>query len=241
MRRDLPSPPPPPLAQRLAAEIFGTFFLTFVAAGGAMMSASDPAAVPVSARAAAAGLVVMAMIYTIGPISGAHLNPAITLAFAVRRIFPLRTLPLYWAAELAGALLAAGTLRGLMGNVASLGAPSATHGAGLAFGMELAFTLLLVSVVLGTATHHSIVGPNAALAVGGTIASAGLIAESIGGATLNPARSLAPMMVSGSWKDAWVWVTGPPAGALLGAFLARVLHGPHRDSERETAEGKDHA
>jgi aquaporin Z len=225
------------LPRRLAAETFGTFFLTLVAAGGTMLAATDPADVPAGARAVAGGLVVMAMIYTIGSISGAHLNPAITLAFTLRRIFPLRTLPLYWVAELAGALLAACVLRGLMGNVARLGAPSATHGAGLAFGMEVAFTLLLVSV-LGTATHHSIDGPNAALAVGGTIASAGLIAESIGGATLNPARALAPMMVSGSWQHAWVWATGPPAGALLGALLARVLHGPHRDSERATAEGK---
>jgi MIP family channel proteins len=229
--------PPPPLRRRLAAEVVGTFFLTLVSAGGVMVHAIDSQAVSPAARATAGGLMVMALIYTLGPISGAHMNPAITLAFALRRVFPVRHLALYWLAEMGGALLASWTLRAALGAFENLGAPSAAYGAWLGFGTEALLTLLLVSVVLGTATHHSIVGANAAIAVGGTIALAGLAFGPLSGASMNPARSLAPMIASGSFRDTWVFAFGPFAGAIAGAGLARALHGPHRDSERETAEG----
>jgi aquaporin Z len=217
--------------------MIGAFFLVFVASGGVMIGALDPSAVTPAARAVAGGLVVMAMIYTIGPISGAHMNPAVSLAFALRRVFPARHVPLYWIAELSGGLLAALALRAILGDFQRLGAPVEQHGPWPAFFVETLLTLLLVSVVLGTATHHSVVGPNAAIAVGGTIALGGLFSSPISDAAMNPARALAPMIASGSYRDAWVYVSGPFLGAILGAGLARALHGPHRDSEREMAEG----
>jgi aquaporin Z len=152
-------------------------------------------------------------------------------------VFSVRDLALYWLAEIAGALLAAWTLREALGTFESAGAPTAAYGAWLGFGTEALLTLLLVSVVLGTSTHHSIVGANAAIAVGGTIALSGLAFGPLSGASMNPARSLAPMVASGSFQDAWVFALGPFAGAAAGAALARALHGPHRESERETAEG----
>ena len=229
----------PPLPRRLAAEVLGTFFLTFVASAASMIGAVDPAWVPPVARAAAGGLLVMVMIYAIGPISGAHMNPAITLGFTLRGVFPVRHLALYWAAEMAGALLAAWALRALLGNFDRLGAPVAAHGPPLAFGLETILSVLLVTVVLGTATHHAVIGANAAIAVGATIALAGLVAGSMSGAALNPARSLAPMILASSYRDAWLYVAGPVLGAIIAAALARLLHGPHRDDEREMSEGND--
>jgi aquaporin Z len=218
----------------------GTFFLTFVEAGGAMIGALAPSAVTSASRAAAGGLTVMAMIYMIGAISGAHINPAVTLAFAIRGVFPWRLVPLYWVAEFAGAILAALLLRAVVGDIEQLGTPVPTHVGG-AFGMETVLTLLLISVILGTATHHSVVGPNAAMAVGGTVAACGLFSRPISGAVMNPARALGPAFVSGSANGTWVYLAGPMLGALLAAGLAWLLHGARNVAELEAAKGKHHA
>jgi len=229
----------PPLPRRLAAEFFGTFALALVEVGGAMLGELAPGTVTSAARAVAGGLVVMTMIYTVGPVSGAHMNPAVSFAFALRGVFPWREVPLYWCAQLAGAGLAAGALRAMLGPVPHLGAPTAAYGAAAAFGMEILLVTLLVSVILGTATHHSVVGPNAAGAVGGTVALAALFSRPVSGAALNPARALAPALAGAPYSTLWVYLTAPFLGAIVAVALAWVLHGPQRDSERKAAEGDD--
>jgi aquaporin Z len=166
------------------------------------------------------------------------MNPAVTLAFAARGVFPWRYVPAYWLAEMAGAVLAALALRGLLGDIGHLGATAPGVGLVPALLMEATLVALLVSVILGTATHHSVVGPNAAVAVGGTVALCGLIAHPVSGASMNPARSLGPAIVSHSWGGVWIYAVGPIAGALLAVVLAWLLHGGRDPEERSAAEGE---
>lgn len=212
-------------ARRLFAELLGTFALTFVAAGGEVIAVISGGLVSPAARAVAPGLLVMALIYTLGSQSGAHFNPVVTLAFTLRQDFPWRRVPGYWGAQVVGAVLAALLLRVLFGLVGHLGATLPRHGAIEALVMEVVLTFLLVTVILGTATNHRLTGPNAAIAVGGTIALIGLFAAPISGASMNPARSLGPFLVSGQLADAWIYIVGPFAGALLAVGVAWLLRG----------------
>src|SRR5206468_7398233 len=190
-------------ARRVVAELVGTFALTTVDAGGAMIATLNPQ-VTSSARAAAAGLLIMAMSYALSNVSGAHFNPTVTLAFALRRVFPWKYVPAYWFAQLGGAMLGAGFLCLLLGPIGHLGATLPEHGDAKAFAMEAFLTFLLVSVILSVATRHKVVGPTAALASGGTVALCGLFARPISGASMNPARSLGPFIVGWSFAHAWV-------------------------------------
>jgi len=227
------------LLRRLLAEGMGTFALTLAAAGGEVIAAVSHGEVSHAARAVAPGLVVMALIYAIGDCSGAHLNPGVTLAFALRGDFPMRWMPGYWAAQILGAVGAAALLKALFGPVAHLGATGPRHGVLSALVMEIVLTWLLVTVILGTATRYSLVGPNAALAVGATIALCGLFAGPVSGASMNTARSLGPMLVTRQMKFAWVYVAGPFAGSLLALALTWVLHGGQKGQpEKEAATGK---
>ncbi len=212
-------------ARRLGAELLGTWALTTVAAGGAMIGALSGGEVSPSVRVVAPALLVMALIYVLGPLSGAHFNPAVTLAFALRRDFPWRRVPGYWAVQVGGAVLAVLLLRALLGPVGDLGATRPHHGLTAAVGMEVVLTGLLLTVILGTATDHHIVGHNAALAVGATIALDGLFAAPISGASMNPARSLGPVLVSGQLGEAWIYVVGPFLGALVAVGGAWLLRG----------------
>ncbi|HEY9609479.1 MIP/aquaporin family protein [Allocoleopsis sp.] len=225
--------------RRLFAELFGTFMLTLVAAGADVIEAATHHELGHAAKVVAPGLLVMAMIYTVGEISGAHFNPAVTLAFAIRQDFPWRQVPRYWLAQLLGAVLAAIFLRSLFGNVGHLGAtlPDAKQGVIPALAIEIVLTCLLVSVILGTAKQHRLVGHNAAIAVGGTIALCGLFASPISGASMNPARSLAPDLVAGTLGSTWIYLVGPIAGALLAAAIAWNLHGNPSHSEVKAAKG----
>jgi aquaporin Z len=184
-------------ARRLLAELLGTFALTLVAAGGEVIADISGGEVSHAARIVAPGLLVMAMIYTLGSQSGAHFNPVVTLAFTLREDFPWKRVPGYWDVQLVGAILAALLLRMLFGLAGHLGATVPHHGTTEALVMEIVLTFLLITVILGTATNHRLTGPNAALAVGGTIALCGLFAGPISGASMNPARSLGPFLVSG--------------------------------------------
>lgn len=225
--------------RRVFAEVLGTFMLTLVAAGADVIEAATSHELGHAAKVVAPGLLVMAMIYTVGEISGAHFNPAVTLAFAIRRDFPWRHVPRYWIAQVVGAVLAAIFLRGLFGTVGHLGAthPDPKYGSVAALAMEIVLTCLLVSVILGTAKQHRLVGHNAALAVGGTIALCGLFASPISGASMNPARSFAPDLVAGTLGSTWIYVIGPIVGALLAAAIAWSLHGNPSQDEVKAAEG----
>ncbi|HEY7296005.1 MAG TPA: aquaporin [Dehalococcoidia bacterium] len=223
--------------RRALAEVVGTFALTFVAAGADVIARVSGDQASPAARAVAPGLLVGAFIYAIGDISGAHFNPAVTGAFALRGVFSAWRMPFYWAAQLLGAVVAALLLRQLYGDVASLGATQPHHGAGAALAMEIVLSWLLITVILGTATRHQLVGANAAIAVGATIALCGLFALPISGASMNPARSIGPMLVDGELGDAWIYLAGPFCGAAIAVALTWALHGERKPGEDDAATG----
>ena len=227
-----------PGARRLVAEALGTFALTFVAAGGATMALVSGGDVVPAARAVAPGLLVLGLIYALGDTSGAHFNPAVSLAFALRRLLAPRWLGLYWVAQLGGAVAAALVLRGLFGADAAAGVDMPHVGSLTALALEAIFSAILITVVLGTADRYRVVGPDAALAVGSTIALCGLIGLPIEGASMNPARSLGPALVMLQAGDVWLYVVGPVLGAVIAVLLTTYLHGGEADpGERETAAG----
>jgi len=170
---------------------------------------------------------VMAIILFMGAVSGAHLNPAVSLAFALRRDFPWLRVPGYIVVQLVGATLAALFLLAIFGNVEHLGAtlPGPGYANWQALLMEIALTAVLVSVILGTASRAQNIGAVAALGVGGYIALAGLWAAPVSGVSMNPARSFGPALVSGDFASYWVYVVGPLAGALIAVGIAYVLRG----------------
>lgn len=225
--------------RRLFAEALGTFLLVLAAAGAPIVDARSRGRVPLDAQVVAPALMVMAVIYFMGTVSGAHLNPAVTLGFALRRNFPWKRVPGYLAAQLAGAVASAGLLRAMFSDVGHLGAtlPGPGIGSGTALLMETILTAGLLSVILGTASGARNIGSNAALAVAGYIALAGLWAAPISGASMNPARSLGPVIIGGQWKDWWVYVLGPAAGAAIAVAVAWVLRGPPTAAGDQAAQG----
>ncbi len=227
------------LSRRLFTEALGTFLLVTVDCGGAMIGKLAPDEVTPPARAGAMGLLIMAMIYAMGNTSGAHFNPAVTFAFAVRRVFPWQRVPLYWAAQLCGAFVAAGLLKGLLGDVDHLGATLPRYGPWRGLAFEVLLTCILVSIVLGTATRHRSIGPNAAIASGATVAMCALFARPMSGASMNPARSLAPAVLSGELANLWIYLSAPFAGALLGCAVMSIVHTHKHGGEKEAAQGGD--
>jgi len=207
------------------AEAVGTFALVFAGCGAIMIDSLSHGQITHVGVGLVFGLVIAAMIYATGHLSGAHLNPAVTLGFALARHFPWRRLLGYWLAQCGGALLAALALRLLLGNVASLGAtkPMGAGGAWQAFWLEAILTFLLMFVIMAVATDTRAVGQAAALAIGATVGLEALFAGPISGASMNPARSLAPALVGGSWTALWVYLTAPFLGAALAALTYRWL------------------
>jgi aquaporin Z len=213
--------------RRLFSELFGTFFLVLVAAGGGMMSHAFPGTISRQAAVVAPGLMVMAIIFFMGKVSGAHLNPAVSIAFALREDFPWWRVPRYIVVQLGGATLAALFLRSVIDVSAKFGSnyPASGYSNGAAFWMEAVLTLGLVSVILGTASGAQNIGIIGALGVGGYIALAGLWGSPISGASMNPARTFGPDLVSGQWTSYWVYIAGPLAGAVVAVAVAFVLRG----------------
>jgi aquaporin Z len=213
--------------RRLFSELLGTFFLVLAAAGGGMMGHAFPGVISHGAAVVAPALTVMAIILFMGKISGAHLNPAVSIAFALRRDFPWWRVPGYVITQLAGATLAALFLRAVINVSAKYGSnyPASGYSAGAAFWMELILTMGLVSVILGTASGAQNVGIIGAFGVGGYIALAGLWGSPISGASMNPARTFGPDLVGTTFTNYWVYVAGPIAGAVLAVGIAFVLRG----------------
>ena len=213
--------------RRLFAEVLGTFFLVLVAAGGGMMGHAFPGVISHSAAVVAPALMVMAIILFMGKVSGAHLNPAVTVAFALRRDFPWWRVPGYVLAQLGGATLAALFLHTVINVSAKYGSNFPAHGysAGAAFWMELILTVGLVSVILGTASGAQNIGLFGAFGVGGYIALAGLWGSPISGASMNPARTFGPDLVNTTFTSYWVYIAGPLAGAAVAVCIAFVLRG----------------
>ena len=185
------------------------------------------------------GLIITVMIYAFGHVSGAHFNPAVTLAFVLVRHFPLRRLIGYWITQLLGATLAAACLRLMLGNVAHLGTtlPTGSGGAWQSFGLEALLTFFLMTVIMAMATDTRAVGQAAALAIGATVALEALFAGPICGASMNPARSLGPALVSFTWTAQWVYLLAPFLGAVVGALLYRWLR--EADSQARSHRAKE--
>ena len=231
-----------PLWIREIIEFAGTFVLVVVAAGsGVINHFTGDTPVTRAAAVIAPGAVVMAMIYAWGPLSGLHINPAVTFGFAFRRVFPLRWVVPYWVAQLAGALAGAWFLQLVFGHVSSGGTYpiAAPGGEWRSLVMEAVLTFVLVSIILNTATGSRSIGHNAAIAVGGTVALLGLFASPISGASMNPARSLAPDIIGADYAGWWIYVAGPVIGAFLAVIVINLVRGLPVRAERQAAEGGD--
>ncbi len=214
----------PTFVRSLGAEAIGTFGLVFVGCGAIMVDAEHGNLGGVGI-ALAFGLVIMAMIYAVGHVSGAHLNPAVTLSFALRRHFPRAHVPAYWAAQILGATVAAVVLRSSLGDVANVGATTPSGSQAQAFFWEAALTAILLFVIMAVATDTRAVGEAAAIAIGGTIAFASLVGGPISGASLNPARSLGPAIASGETTSLWIYLLAPLVGGAVGALTYHLVRG----------------
>lgn len=226
----------PDLLRRAAAEGFGAFALVFAGCGAIVTEAEHPGALGAVGIALVFGLIVMAMIYATGHLSGAHLNPAVTLAFVVTRHFPRSEALAYLAAQIAGALGAAGLLAVIWpSHPAHLGATLPTVGAGSAFAYETVLTAFLMFVIMAVATDTRAVGAGAAIAIGGTIGLDALFGGPITGASMNPARSLGPALVTGELHDLWLYIAAPLLGATIGALAYQLVRGEHPGTQPESA------
>jgi aquaporin Z len=248
-QRMLQAPAPPDFLEpayewrRLFSEAWGTFLLVVVAAGAGVVGALSGGSITLSMKVVAPGMMVMAVIYFMGTVSGAHLNPAVTLAFAARRNFPWNRVPGYIVAQLIGGIAAACFLRAMFGTVGQLGATM--PGVGIsdikALVMEVVLTAGLVSTILGTASGARNVGSNGALAIGGYIALAGLWAAPISDASMNPARSIAPDLIRGDLSTTWIYVVGPIIGAMIAVGFEWILKGNPTTSGTSAAQGTRHS
>jgi aquaporin Z len=218
--------------RRLFSELLGTFFLVLAGAGGAVVGALSHGDISRTAAVTAPGLTVMGIILYMGAVSGAHLNPAVTMAFWLRGDFPGRRVPGYAIVQLVGATAACLGLWAVLGKHGALGATE--PGAGIhewqAMAIELALTVGLVSTILGTASSAQNVGAFSAIAVGGYIILAGLWSSPISGASMNPARSFAPDLANGDFANYWVYLVGPLGGAAIAVGIAWLLRGSGGDA-----------
>ncbi|MFN8465088.1 MAG: MIP family channel protein [Caldilineaceae bacterium] len=215
----------PDLLRRSLAELLGTFALVMAGCGAIVVNAMTGQLGHVGI-ALTFGFVVVVMVAATGHLSGAHLNPAVTLAFAVSRHFPWRETPAYIGGQLAGAVLAAGTLRLLFGVVAGLGATVPSGPPLQSLVLETLLTAALMFVITAVATDTRAVGELASLAIGFTVAANALWAGPISGASMNPARSFGPALVAGVWQDQWIYWVGPIVGAIAGALLYQWVRRP---------------
>jgi MIP family channel proteins len=215
------------LASRCLAEGFATFALVFAGCGAVIANSEPRGSLGSVGVAAAFGLAIMVMIYAIGHISGAHINPAVTIAFSATRHFPARHAAAYVPAQLAGAVMGALALRlAWMGTPADLGATVPTTDVGPAFLYEVVMTAFLMFVIMAVATDTRAVGAAAAIAIGGTVALDALFGGSATGASMNPARSFGPALAAWQWSSFWVYVVAPVVGALTGALLYEAIRAP---------------
>ena len=227
--------------RRLIAEFWGTLLLTVVATAAAALHKLEPNEVTAAAAVVAPGAMVMSIIYFMGSVSGAHINPAVTFAFALRRNFPWVRVPGYIFAQLLGCLAGAALVSLILGPSGSLGGSSPAPGISAlkALGIEALLTTVLVNTILGTASEAGFLGPNAAIPVGAYIALAGLWAGSLTGASMNPARSVGPDVIWTQYSTTWIYVVGPLLGALVGVALEWTLKGKPTSAAARAAQGEE--
>jgi len=215
----------PNIWRRAGAEMFGAYALVTAGCGAIVVNATTNALGHVGI-ALTFGLVIVVMVASTGHLSGAHLNPAVTLAFTLTRHFPWRETPVYIAAQLMGAAAGAWTLRALFGLEANLGATLPSGSPMQSLLLEILLTAALMFVIVAVATDTRAVGELAALAIGFTVAANALWGGPISGASMNPARSFGPAWAAGVWQDQWIYWVGPIAGAILGALAYQLLRAP---------------
>ena len=215
-----------PLWRRAAAEGIAAFALVFAGCGAIVAESRYDETLGVVGVALVFGLVIMVMVYATGHLSGAHINPAVTLAFTLTRHFSLRDAGAYVAAQLVGAVCAALVLAAVWtDHPASLGATVPSVGAGSALVYEAILTALLMFVIMAVATDTRAVGAGAAIAIGGAVGLDALFGGPVTGASMNPARSFGPALIAGEWTDFWIYVIGPVAGAAIGGLAYQVVRG----------------
>jgi len=209
--------------KKLVAECFGTFALVFAGTGAIVINDVSGGAVTHAGIALTFGLVVLAMIYTFGDISGAHLNPAVTLGFWAARRLPARDIAPYVVSQIIGAMLASGVLRLLFPQSQMLGAATPTGSELQSFVLEIILTFLLMLTILNVSTGAKEKGITAGIAVGAVIALEAMFAGPISGASMNPARSLAPALVSGHFEHLWIYFAAPVVGACAAMLACRCV------------------
>jgi len=210
---------------KYSAEFFGTFALVFAGTGAIVIDHASNGAIGHSGIALTFGLVVLAMVYAVGDVSGAHLNPAVTLGFVAAGRMAMAEIPGYVASQFAGAFAASGLLRVLFPIDATLGATLPAGAAWQSFVLEVVLTAILMFVILSVSTGAKEKGITAGIAVGAVIALEAMFAGPICGASMNPARSLAPAVVSGHLEHLWVYLAAPALGALLAVGGCRCVRG----------------
>jgi aquaporin NIP len=217
----------PDLPRRAAAEAIAAFALVFCVGGAAAEEASHHAVLGLPAQAAVSGLAILGLIYAVGHLSGAHINPAVTIAFTLTRHFPRREALAYIAAQLAGAGLAGLLLLAVWPDKPGhLGANAIGVSAGSALLVETFLSALLMFVIMAVATDTRAVGAGAAIAIGGVVVLDILVGGGVSGASMNPARSFGPALGSGTWAHFWIWIVGPVAGTTIGALAYQYIRGP---------------
>ena len=215
------------LWRRAAAEAIAAFALVFAGCGAIVADARYDGALGTVGIGLVFGLIIMVMVYATGHLSGAHINPAVTVAFTLTRHFAARDAVAYVAAQLAGAVAGALVLLAVWPDQpAALGATVPSVAAGSALAYEVVLTAVLMFVIVAVATDTRAVGAAAAIAIGGTVALDALFAGPVSGGTMNPARSFGPALAAGEWSDFWIYVAGPVIGAALGAFAYQLVRGP---------------
>ncbi|KAL3624027.1 Aquaporin NIP2-1 [Castilleja foliolosa] len=209
---------PPQFLKKVIAEIISTYMLVFVTCGSAALSASDEHKVARLGASVAGGLIVTVMIYAVGHISGAHMNPAVTLAFAAVRHFPWIQVPFYVAAQLTGGIAAGLSLRLLLNPIKHVGTTSPSGTDNQALVMEIIVTFSMMFITSAVATDTKAIGELAGIAVGSSVCITSIVAGPISGGSMNPARSIGPAIASNYYKGVWIYVVGPICGTLLGAW-----------------------
>jgi MIP family channel proteins len=227
------------MPMRLLAEAAGVCLIVILGPGAAVISAYRGGAISHEGIAAANGLIVMALIYALGHVSGAHFNPGVTLSFALVRHFPLKDVVPYWIAQFLGGTGGAAVLLALFGNVINLGTTSPSGSDSQAFGMEVILTFVLMFVIMAVATDARAEGQTAALAIGTTVGLDVLVGGPISSGSMNPARSLGPAVVSGEMSSLWLYLIAPIVGALLGAIFYQLVRGDHLIGEKTNGHPPD--
>ncbi|KAM7530494.1 hypothetical protein LguiB_033904 [Lonicera macranthoides] len=213
-----------PFVQKLIAEVFGTYFLIFAGCAAVVVNSDKDKVVSLPGISIVWGLAVMVMVYSVGHISGAHFNPAVTIAFATCKRFPWKQVPAYIAAQVLGSILASGTLRLLFNGKQDHFAGTLPAGSDVqSLVLEFIITFYLMFVISGVATDNRAIGELAGLAVGATVLLNVMFAGPISGASMNPARSLGPAIVSHQYKRLWIYIVGPICGAIAGAWVYNLI------------------